>query len=1146
MATFFKRVFNIREDELLVFTAFFFFYFLIGIQFSIGLAISEALFLSEVGPQWLPVMYIFNAFVIILVSGGYSSLTVRLSIPAMFRYVLLFFICLILGIRLLIGAGIQAYGMPIAFPLLHTLFVMFTNMLPNNFRTLYGLYLDVLQSKRLVPIILTGGRYGGIAGGLMIPLLVTLLGSVANVLFVWIGAILLSFGFVHYIQHSLKDHLLEGAATSRKKGGAKKGGKSGGNIALMKTNKYVAAFALFSFFVVILRGFQDFQYSVVFREVFQDKAQLAAFLGYFTAIGSAFSLLVQTFITPRVIRRLGIGTANIFYPITTLIGLFWMFVYPSFLTAVFLRFNNKNLQESIRNPINALLYNALSPAVRGRVGAFVAGQVVAVASIVSGVILLIIKPTGLALFPLSPRWLAFISIILAVAYLASGFLMRREYGAALRKMLEEKNLGLFKFAQEGFGTVDQKSMEILKKNVREGDDDVCLFAAGMLSEKGGVESLEIILDEIPRRKGYANCGLISLLSPWGKDDERVRRVWGELLASPDPGCRIASMGAVAKAGLIDEYVEQIHESLEHDSAQVRTQAVELLVQSGDLFWLASGLQTLHTMLESNQKSECISALGCIGHLENPRFIRRLVPFLQNSEREVREAAMDSIERLLPERYEEIEQIENILETVLKDTHPPIRQRGVRLLGLNATRSNFERLVMILSDPDAEVRRETVNALKAVKGRFALRLEGGSMFKFMPRLLVRWSEKSVDEMTEEDLESGIIAYSLDHLREVYEIINHLKMIEQNPHREKFFMLRKALWEKVQERQVLLLELLGVIGDEKTVDTVSESLARGESSSRAIAIEALSNVSSATETRQLILLLEPLLLSGSAAEKLEAVKGNWEISPIDLDAVLQMYVQSTDSWVRAITIVTAGNLLSANGLPAQIADKWVERIQALFNDSDPYVREAVTFTLGQLDLQTQDIRKWMDAALHDKDERVVAQARRVLDHPLSEGGGEPPHIRGDGHMLSTIEKALFLKGVNLFESMNAEQLKIISNISKEINVSSENVLFEEGDSCDYLYIIVEGEIDIVKALGRTSEETLATLGPPASFGEMAVFGDEGRSASARAAADSTLLGIEKDHLLELIREQHALSIEIIRRLAAIIRSQDQARAAAHQDD
>ena len=131
-------------------------------------------------------MYIFNALVIILISTFYSSLTEKLSIPAMFKTVLIFFIALIFGIKLLIFADFRAYAMPIAFPLLHTLFVMFTNMLPNNFRALYGQYLDVLQSKRLVPIILTGGRYGGIVGGLSIPLLIPVLGSVSNLLYVWI------------------------------------------------------------------------------------------------------------------------------------------------------------------------------------------------------------------------------------------------------------------------------------------------------------------------------------------------------------------------------------------------------------------------------------------------------------------------------------------------------------------------------------------------------------------------------------------------------------------------------------------------------------------------------------------------------------------------------------------------------------------------------------------------------------------------------------------------------------------------------------------------------------------------------------------------------------------------------------------------
>ena len=152
-----KKAFNIQEEELLVFSVFFFFYFLIGVQFSIGLTVSEALFLSEVGPGFLPYMYIFNALMIIFISTFYSSLTEKLSIPAMFKTVLVFFIVLVFGIKLLIFADFRAYAMPIAFPLLHTLFVMFTNMLPNNFRALYGQYLDVLQSKRLVPIILTGG-----------------------------------------------------------------------------------------------------------------------------------------------------------------------------------------------------------------------------------------------------------------------------------------------------------------------------------------------------------------------------------------------------------------------------------------------------------------------------------------------------------------------------------------------------------------------------------------------------------------------------------------------------------------------------------------------------------------------------------------------------------------------------------------------------------------------------------------------------------------------------------------------------------------------------------------------------------------------------------------------------------------------------
>ncbi len=1132
MAKLLKKAFNIQEEELLVFSVFFFFYFLIGVQFSIGLTVSEALFLSEIGPGFLPYMYIFNALMIIFISTFYSSLTEKLSIPAMFKTVLIFFIALVFGIKLLIFADFRAYAMPIAFPLLHTLFVMFTNMLPNNFRALYGQYLDVLQSKRLVPIILTGGRYGGIVGGLAIPLLIPVLGSVSNLLYVWIGAIVVSIGVVQYAEWRLRDHLIDDARPKKRK--TKKTASKGGNLALMKTNRYVCAFALFSFIVVILRSFQDFQYSLVFREVFPDRAQLASFLGYFTAIGSAFSLLVQTFITPRIIKRLGLGTANLLYPLTTIIGLAGMAISPGFYSAVFLRFNNKNLQESIRNAINALLYNAVSPSIRARVGAFVAGQVVAVASIVSGVALLIIKPTGLALFPLSAGQLALISLFIAFAYLAVGFFVRREYGAALRRMLEERNLGLFRYAQEGFGPVDDENMAILRKNIREGDDDLCVFTARMMAESGRSETFSIILGEIPRRKGYAAAELLKILAraPGAEEGEKMRPLLLEYLTCGEPVLQCAAMDAAETVGLTDETAELVHENLENRSPEVRARAVELLVRSDDLFWLANGLQTLHRMLNEEDAAARVCALRCMGELQNPRFIRRLIPYLYQEEEKVREAALEAIEVLALNQGVDEEKMEEVIRVTTSDESAAIRRRGVRQLGNKGSRENFERVLTALSDVDSLVRRQAVDSLKNMKRKGTLSLEGSGLISFAAPLLFRSAKNGSREMSAQEIVDSLSGFAVEHLKEVYGVINHLHVIESRENASAFTMLRKALEDVVAERQLVLLELLGVIGDEKTVDTVSESLARGGSSSRAIAIETLSNFSSTGNTRVLILALEPLLLGRSTADKVSEGRKLWEIPDESIGEVLSTYMNSENAWLQAIALDAAGKHLQSEAGGA--AAEWREQFRARATEDDPYVREAAVAALKIIGKDEDDVEAFLRTMENDENQMVRIQVRRELLR--YEDGGENLS-RQEKIMLSTIEKALFLKGVNMFETMSADELKILSNISREIQIEAGKVLFEQGDSCDYLYVIVDGEIEIILNQEDAEPRILATLGPPTSFGEIALFGDEGRSAGARASKDTSLLGIEKEPLLELIHEHPTISIAIIGQLAGIIRSQNE---------
>ncbi|MEE9240367.1 MAG: HEAT repeat domain-containing protein, partial [bacterium] len=848
------------------------------------------------------------------------------------------------------------------------------------------------------------------------------------------------------------------------------------------------------------------------------------------------------------------------YPLTTLVGLAGMIISPAFYSAIFLRFNNKNLQESIRNPINALLYNALPTNTRSRVGAIMAGQVVAVASILSGVLLLIIKPTGLALLPLSPRWLAAFSFLIAIAYMSAGFLLRREYGAALRKMLEDRNLGLFQFAQEGFGAIDQDSLAILVKNVHEGDGDLCIYAAGMLAEMGHPEAVDEILDEIPRRSGSTLCSLIRLLAQTktGKEDERVRALWTQMLGADEPEYRCAAMDAVAEAEFIDDYVEQIQECLNFPSPVVRAQAVQLLVRSDDLFWLAAGLQTLHTMLETGQPDEKICALRCIGELENPRFVRRVIPFLDEPDVAVREAAMEAAERLIPAHAAGDKRMDEVIQTALMDPHPSIRRRGVRLLGGKETRSNFERLLVALSDPEPMVRHEAVVSLKVMKGRGALTLEGGALFSLLGRWLAPARNGETPEVSGDDLINGLTDFSLEHLREVYEIINHLHTIEQIREGDSFIMLRKILRDKVRDRQALVLELLGAIGDEKTVDTVSESLALGERTSRAIAIETLSNVNAVGDIRHLILMLEPLLLGGNTSEILAEGRKSWNLAPIEFGKVLQIHMDSLDPWTRAVAVNAAGHflaedesiLLAEEGTIGKNRKEWINRFQALAQDEDFYVREAAVSALGLMRIRDGHDPEVLESALLDAEDRVRIQARKAIERieEARSGSDQPPKRKQETarEMLSTIEKALFLRGVTLFEPMTADQLKILSNISREIHVSPGEVLFHEGEPCDYLYVIVDGEIEIVRNPGDPGEDILAILKRPSSFGEIALFGSEGRSAAARAANEVTLLGIEKDPLLVLIQEHPEISVAIIFQLTSIVRHQDEARAALVQHD
>jgi CRP-like cAMP-binding protein len=148
--------------------------------------------------------------------------------------------------------------------------------------------------------------------------------------------------------------------------------------------------------------------------------------------------------------------------------------------------------------------------------------------------------------------------------------------------------------------------------------------------------------------------------------------------------------------------------------------------------------------------------------------------------------------------------------------------------------------------------------------------------------------------------------------------------------------------------------------------------------------------------------------------------------------------------------------------------------------------------------------------------------------NEGPVSPGNPRRPFRRLGRFERTTLLKSVGLLEDISAEDLSYFAGIAEEIEVAAGSLIFQEGDYGDCLYIILGGSVRI-----HRGARELAILGRLESFGEMAVLDGSPRSASATAVEDSTMIKIDRDQFLDLLRSSPEILQRIVRLLLARIR-------------
>lgn len=127
--------------------------------------------------------------------------------------------------------------------------------------------------------------------------------------------------------------------------------------------------------------------------------------------------------------------------------------------------------------------------------------------------------------------------------------------------------------------------------------------------------------------------------------------------------------------------------------------------------------------------------------------------------------------------------------------------------------------------------------------------------------------------------------------------------------------------------------------------------------------------------------------------------------------------------------------------------------------------------------------------------------------------------------------------LFDMLANQELEAVAQLAVSRRFSSDEVVFEEGQEGDSVFVIVAGEVQVEHRDGSGALQILAQLSAPDFFGEMSLLDKVYRSATVRAKADSQLLEISSDQLAEFRRtypDGYALIIlNIARALATRLR-------------
>ncbi|MCP4668600.1 MAG: cyclic nucleotide-binding domain-containing protein [Deltaproteobacteria bacterium] len=393
-------------------------------------------------------------------------------------------------------------------------------------------------------------------------------------------------------------------------------------------------------------------------------------------------------------------------------------------------------------------------------------------------------------------------------------------------------------------------------------------------------------------------------------------------------------------------------------------------------------------------------------------------------------------------------------------------------------SDLARVIALMGDPS-----EGIHDLAKRKVQDASYQNGRLLIESLtiPRRKVR---EGLFELLESlDIKDvDVFRFASSEIEKGYACLSEAEALRLLPESRERDLLIDHLEEQKSVQVENVLRVLAAQDRSGRMRTIWRGVSSSDPRQRANSLEALEDSMAPSLSRILVPLLEDLPISQRLA-----VGGKYFRLP-DLDAgraALYAHLLDKENWVTAMLTMHLAVDKGLDGL-----DKGV--MQRLEESENPHIREMA--------------KHYSDAALREN-----AMETKI----------------------SITDKILHLRNINIFEGLSVGELAAVASVTEEVVFPTGDVVIKEGEHGETMYLIIEGEVSVIKAQGTDKEIELDRIGAGDYFGEMALFEGQVRSATVRTLEESRLLVLHKQEFTEIVREYPQIALHICKVLSQRMR-------------